>query len=114
MPKKNESETYKEIAIKSAGKLKSLLLLVNRAILLLKEAKEDKEKTRENIIKTQNILAQLEKALNFKEGDLAGDLFFIYDYLFAELNNMDDKAIDTSIKMLTDLKETFTAIQKRL
>lgn len=111
-PKKDETEQYREISIKSAGKLKSILLLVDRAILLLNQAKEDESLVPANIVKVQNILAQLERALNFKRGTSAGDLFFVYDYLFVELNNRDEQSINTSLNMLRDLKDIFLTIQK--
>ena len=110
---KNDIERYREMAIKSAGKLKSILMLLNRAIVYLKEIRENEALRSANITKAQNILAQLEQALNFDEGKLAGDLFFIFDYLFAELNRQDDNAVETSIKMLQDLKATFQAVQNK-
>ncbi|OGJ93434.1 MAG: hypothetical protein A2350_13085 [Candidatus Raymondbacteria bacterium RifOxyB12_full_50_8] len=113
MAQEKKIDLYKKVAITSAGKLPSIVLLVDRAVILLKEAREDDEKRQANIIKTQNILAQLERALDFDAGDVAGSLFFIYDYLFAELNNRDDQALDTATKMLGELQETFKKIGKK-
>lgn len=113
MPKKAKIEEFLETALGSAGKLQTLILLVNRGIVLLKEAKVTPAVRQTNIVKTQNILAQLERALNFKKGKLAGNLFFIYDYLFDELSRRDSRGIDVSIRMLAQLRDTFTALQKQ-
>lgn len=107
------AEEYRKRDILTAGKLKSLLLLLNRALLLLKEAGRDPARRNVNIVKTQNILAQLERALDFRQGELAGQLFYLFDYIFAELSNRDDRAVATAINMLTTLKDTFTALSRK-
>ena len=113
MPKKSDLDRFRETAIGSAGKLQSILHLVNRAIILLKETQTGKEKRAENLLKVRNILAQLERALNFREGGQAGGLFFIYDYLYDELTRGDDRAIATAIRMLSDLRDVYEAVRKK-
>ncbi|OGS37221.1 MAG: hypothetical protein A2293_15195 [Elusimicrobia bacterium RIFOXYB2_FULL_49_7] len=104
---RHPAEEYKMRDILSAGKLKSIQLLLNRSLVLLKTAVAEPEKRNECIIKTQNILAQFEAALNFREGSLSGHLFYLFDYIFVELNHRDESALKTAIDMLTQLKETF-------
>jgi flagellin-specific chaperone FliS len=113
MPAKNKVILYKETDIKTAGKLKSLLLLVDRGITLLTEAKENAGVRSGHIVKVQNILAQLEQMLNFDRGPQAGDLFFVYDYLFEELQNRDERGIETTLRMLTELRDTFKALSRK-
>ena len=113
MPRKSKTEEFIETALGSAGKLPSLILLINRAIILLKEAKTAPGLRRQNIVKTQNILAQLERALNYRKGKLSGNLFFIYDFLFDELTRGDEKGIDLSINMLMQLRDTYAELHKK-
>ena len=114
MPKKQKIDEFIETALGSAGKIQSLILLINRGIILLKEAGADPAKRNTNIVKTQNILAQLERALNFRQGKLAGNLFYIYDYIFDELSRRDDRGMDTAIRMLTQLRDTYTELHRKL
>ncbi len=113
MPKKAKVDQFIETALGSAGKIQSLILLLNRGIILLKEAKELPEKRNSAIVKTQNILAQLERALNFKRGKLAGNLFFIYDFIFDELSRRDARGIDTAINMMTQLRNTYSELCRK-
>jgi len=113
MPEKNKAIYYKEIDIKTAGKLKSLLLLFDRALVLLKQAKESPEKRNAIIVQTQNILAQLEQSLDFNRGGLAGDLFFVFDFLFEDLQRRDERAVDTALKMISGLRGAFAALSRK-
>jgi len=113
MALKSDFEKFRDTAIGSSGKIASILILIDRAKALLREAKEDVVKRETNIVKTQNILAQLEMALNFREGAEASNLFLVYDFLFEELDKRDDHAIDTCDHMLTELRETLAAVKRR-
>ncbi|MFH0919477.1 MAG: flagellar export chaperone FliS [Fibrobacterota bacterium] len=113
MPSKPTAQIYRESDIKTAGKLKSLLLLFDRALVLLHEARDNEKKRGPNIVKVQNILAQFEHSLDFESGGLAGDLFFLYDYLFEELQRRDERAIDTALRMVGDLRTAFAAVCRK-
>ena len=113
MPRKHKIDEFIETALGSAGKLQSLIMLINRAIILLKESKAEPEKLNANIVKAQNILAQLERALNFKQGKLTPNLFFIYDYMFDELSRRDIQGIDTVLPILTQLRDAYTELHKK-
>jgi flagellin-specific chaperone FliS len=114
MPRKSKTEEFIETALGSSGRLHSLILLLNRAIILLKEAKAVPGTRRENVIKAQNILAQMERSLNYRQGKQTGNLFFIYDYVFDELSRRDDRGIETALSMLTQLRDTYTELRKQI
>ena len=110
MPPTDPVKLYQEVAALSAGKLKSVLLLMDRAVLLLKEAQADTALRPTHTVKVQNILAELERSLNVKEGDQAKALFVLFDYVFAALNQRNERAIETALKFLTPLRDTLKKI----
>jgi flagellin-specific chaperone FliS len=113
MPKKSSYDEFLCAAFGSSGKLHTLILLIDRAIILLKEAQAAPGKRAENLVKAQNILAQLERALDFKRGKLSGNLFFIYDFIFDELSRRDSRGIRTALRLLGQLRDTYTELRKR-
>jgi flagellin-specific chaperone FliS len=104
MPLPDPPEVYRKMSAVSAGKLKSVLLLMDRAVLLLKEARADPALLSGHAVKIQNILAQLEQAINFREGPQSRELFALFDYLFQEIGRRDGQAVETALVFLTKLR----------
>ena len=106
MPKINRAADYSEAQIKTAGKLKSLQMLHDGAVRFLKESLEDPKIKTENIIKAQNIIAQLQMCLRFDEGDMAELLFYLYDYMYIRLENHDNKSISDVLELFEHLLQS--------
>ena len=111
--RKTPLEQFLNTAIGTSGTLASLLLLVDRAIVLLKESQQDVGARPENLRKVRNILAQLQMALNFKAGDVPRNLFFLYDYLYEELQVGDDLSLDGSLRLLGQLRDTLAELKRK-
>jgi flagellin-specific chaperone FliS len=114
MPRKEPIEKFMRTAIGSAGTISSIILLIDKAIVLLKEMCVSPEKRTENNRRIRNILAQLQMALNYSEGSSADSLFTLYDYLYEEMLIGDEQSIASAEKLLIQLKETFKELKKKI
>lgn len=115
-------EKYKKTGITTASGGKLILMLYDGAIRFLNQSLEGlKEKkydvVNNNIIKGQNILTELMLSLNMNVGEIAENLYSLYDYMnrrLIEANiKKDDKVIKEVLGMLTDLRATWEEAIKR-
>ncbi|MBL8026348.1 MAG: flagellar protein FliS [Fibrobacteres bacterium] len=114
MPKKEKIEEFINTALGSSGTMASIILLIDKAIILIKEIREKPEAQNENSRRVRNILAQLQMALNYSEGKDTESLFTLYDYLFQEMQIGDAHSLDSAQKLLTQLRSTFKELKKRI
>ena len=114
MAKKEPVEKFIRTAIGSAGTISSIILLINKAIILLKESQLKPEMRAENNRRIRNILAQLQLALNYSEGTSADSLFSLYDYLYEEMLIGDDQSLASAERLLVQLKETFIELKLKI
>lgn len=120
MYNKNAYSAYRNNAVNTASKGNLLLMLYDGAIKFLRFATiaiDDKniQKANEYLIKTQDIISELMITLNFDVGgDIAKNLFSLYEYMNNELveaNISKDKEKIITIKvMLEDLRNTWAKI----
>ena len=111
---------YRRSSIETAGKLDLIIMCYERAILLLTQARDHvKEKEYEKkVSKFQNalnIISELQTCLNKeKGGQIAENLDALYTYMTKRLLvgdiQKDLSAYDESIKILSELKEAWVAI----
>lgn len=111
---------YKNNQVMTAPKKKLLIMLFDGAIKNLKLAElalnnKEIEKVNTNLIKTQDIIAELMYTLNFEVGgDIAKNLYQLYDYMYNKLVRANiDKDIDGIIevkKFMEELRDTWIQI----
>jgi flagellar protein FliS len=115
-------EKYKKTGITTASGGKLILMLYDGAIRFLNQSLEGLKEKRydvvnNNIIKGQNILTELMLSLNMNVGEIAENLYSLYDYMnrrLIEANiKKDDKVIKEVLGMLTDLRATWEEAIKR-
>ena len=114
MAKKQKVEEFITTALGSSGPMATIILLIDKAIILIKEMKENPESRSNNSRRVRNILAQLQMALNYTEGRDTVGLFTLYDYLYQEMQIADDLALDSAEKLLIQLRTTFKELKKRI
>lgn len=116
-------DKYKKVRIETASQGKLILMLYDGAIRFLNHAKvslEDKryDVVNNNLIKAQDILTELMLSLNMSVGDIAKNLYSLYDFMYRSLieaNVKKDKELITEIRnMLQELKETWEEGIKKL
>lgn len=109
----NPYEQYRKAGISTASSGKLILMLYDGAIRFLKEAKNGLSGNKldlanNNIIKAQNILTELMLSLNMDVGEIAQNLYSLYDFMNRELikanAKKDVKPLDTVIRMLGELR----------
>lgn len=115
---------YRKNAVNGASPLQLVVMLYDGALKFMEAGKKgmidgDREKQNQNLQKAQKIIMELMSCLDMKEGkEIAQNLLSLYSYVLNELvvgNMSDDKdAIDRSIKVLTDLRESWRQIQESL
>ena len=85
----NLAEHYKEVNAKTAGRLKSHQLLIERAMLLCAQISGGVVPLAQNRIKVQNILSQLQLALNISQPE-ARELHKVFSILWDAMSSEDE------------------------
>jgi flagellar secretion chaperone FliS len=117
------AQSYKQEAILTASPEQLLLLMYDGAIRFLKLARmameqKDIQTAHNQLNRCQDILAELMSSLNYEAGgDIARNLFRLYDYYLVRLieanGKQDVTLVDEVLEHLVLLKQTWeTAIQQ--
>lgn len=115
----NAYQTYQQNQVNTASPGKLLLMLYDGAVKFLRLAmvaleEENFEKANEYLKKTQNIVHELMITLNFDVGDIAQNLYDLYDFMNHELIQAnikkDMKKIKNVKKILEDLRSAWVQI----
>ena len=114
---------YTKVDVETASQGKLIVMLFNGAIKRAEEAKRQMDKGRfegvhNNLIRAQDIIAELRGALNMKAGSIAANLDRIYEYfqhLLVTANVRKDPApIDECIDMMTSMRDTWQELFETL
>jgi flagellar protein FliS len=107
-------DTYTQVDVETASQGKLIVMLFNGAIKRAEEAKRqlDKGKNEDvhnNLIRSQEIVAELRGALNMKAGPIAGNLDRLYEYfqhLLVRANvRKDPTPIEECVGMMTTVRD---------
>jgi len=109
-------DAYKKVDVETASQGKLIVLLFNGALQRAEEAKRQLEKrnmeaVHNNLIRAQDIIAELRGALNMNAGAIARSLDRIYEYfqhLLVQGNiRKDPTPIDQCIEMMATMRNTW-------
>ncbi|UMZ74986.1 flagellar export chaperone FliS [Natranaerofaba carboxydovora] len=124
MMNQNPYNQYKETSVQTATPERLMFMLFDGGIKFLKQAEKhiednDLKTANEKIKRGQEIVNELMVSLDFdKGGEIAKNLFSLYEYMLNELiqaNIKKDKDRIARVRnMLTEMKETFQQAQKTL
>ncbi len=119
--KPQKADLYKKSQIETADQLTLILMLYDRAILLLDKAKKEisekkLEEKHHSLIKARDIVFELLQALDHdKGGEIAASLLDLYDFVIREIMdadaNLNTKAIDNAKRILSELRESWKDIK---
>lgn len=114
---------YTRVDIETASQGKLIVMLFNGAIKRAQEAKRQLEKrnfqeAHNNLIRAQDILAELRGALNMKAGEIATNLDRIYEYfqhllITANIRKETD-SIDQCCELLISIRDTWQEVFAKL
>lgn len=108
-------EQYKKTSVETISPGKLLLMLYDGAIRNIKSARsaireKDYNQAHTQIIKAQDILAELMATLNM-DYDIAGHLFSLYDFLYNQLVeaniSKNDALLEEVQEFLSELRDTW-------
>lgn len=115
LDRENIAKYYQHMQIDTASRQKQIVMLHDKLFQLVRDAIiEGTTGREERIRKAQNILAQLQIALNIDDEDeLCHSLFLLYDYVYDRLDSDDITAYRDSLKVIETLRDTFAEQFKR-
>lgn len=113
-------DVYQKTQVTAAPQKKLIIMLYDGAIKNLKLAVmaingKEIEKTNTHLLKAQNIISEFMITLDFeKGGDIARDLYSLYDYMYTTLIRAniekDITKVEEVIKYLEELRDTWSQI----
>ncbi len=119
--KTKKTDSYKRSQVETADQLSLILMLYDRAILLLEKAKNEiSEKNYEEkhhyLTKASNIVYELLASLDIdKGGEIADSLSRLYRFVIREIldadTNLNIKALDMAITTLSELRTSWEGIK---
>lgn len=120
----NPLDAYMKSSVETVSPLKQVILLYDKAIVTLKEVKNDidnkdiKSKIA-HITKVSDIINALDSSLDFEKGkDIAKNLHMLYDFIDRSLVMVnarnDKKLVDDLIEILQNLKEGWEGIESKI
>ena len=107
---------YTKVDVETASQGKLIVMLFNGAIKRTEEARRQLEQGKleavhNNLIRAQDILAELRGALNMKAGEISNNLDRIYEYcqhLLVTANvKKTPEPLDECVDMMTSLRDTW-------
>lgn len=114
---------YKQVDVETASQGKLIVMLFNGAIQRAEEAKRqlaqhDIQAVHNNLVRAQDIVAELRGALNMSAGPIAHNLDRIYEYfqhLLIQANIRKDPApIDECVELMASMRDTWTELFDQL
>ncbi len=119
--KPQKADLYKKSQIETADQLTLILMLYDRAILLLGKAKKEisegkYEEKHHSLMKAQDIVFELIQSIDQDKGkEIAASLLILYDYVIREImegdTNLNTKAIDNAKGIISELRESWKEIK---
>jgi flagellar protein FliS len=116
-----ETKSYKKLQVETASPISLVIMLYDRAIVLLNKAKDEiSEKQIEakghTLDKASDIIFELLTTLDKdKGGEIASSLSNLYSFVLREITNanskLNTKSLDNAIKILSELRESWESIK---
>ena len=109
-------QTYKQVHVETASQGKLIVMLYDAAVKRTEEAiglidTKKLDGVNNNLIRAQDIIAELRASLNMKAGEIAANLDRLYDYIHRLLvrgNVRKEKApLEEALKLMTVLRDTW-------
>lgn len=114
---------YTRVNVETASQGKLIVMLFNGAIKRAEEAKRqlargNRQEAHNNLIRAQDIVAELRGALNMKAGEIAHNLDRIYEYfqhlLITANVRKDAEPIDQAVELMTTMRDAWAELFQSL
>lgn len=116
-------DAYTKVDVETASQGKLIVMLFNGAIKRAEEAKRQMEKGKNesvhnNLIRAQEIIAELRGALNMNAGEISQNLDRIYEYfqhlLVTGNIRKDARPVDECVTMMATMRDTWQEVFDKL
>ena len=108
---KNAAKRYAFMQIQTANKVKAVCMLHDKCVQFISAALDIPQERTGLIIKSQNILSQLQMSL-VRDDKVSQSLFYLYDYCYVLLERTSDEDLNNAGDVLAVLRDTFRALAK--
>ncbi len=117
----SQTKSYKKLQVDTASPINLVVMLYDRAIVLLNKAKDEiseqqYEAKGNTLDKASDIIFELLTTLDKdKGGEIASSLANLYNFILSEITNanskLSTKSLDNAIKVLSELRESWDSIK---
>ncbi len=117
----SHTKSYKKLQVETAGPIGLIVMLYDRAIVLLNKAKDEisgqqYEAKGCTLDKASEIIYELITTLDKdKGGEIASSLEGLYNFILREITNanskLNTKSLDNAIKILSELRESWESLK---
>lgn len=116
-------QAYKEVHVETASQGKLIVMLYDAAVKRTEEAigllgTKKLDAINNNLIRAQDIMAELRASLNMKAGEIAANLDSLYDYIHRLLvrgNIRKEKAsLEEALRLMSMLRDTWKELFENL
>ncbi len=104
---------YSRMQILTASRPKTICMLHEVCLSRILRARTDRRNRTRSLNNAQNILVQLQAALNTGD-NLGQSLFLLYDYCYIQLEIGTDEACDNAVEILADLRTALAMLLKTM
>ena len=106
------AKQYARVRVETAPVRMAIYLLHEKCVHRVGQARIYREKRKELLTKSQNILAQLQSSLKI-EDSVAESLHYLYDYCWTLLDRGEDADLAKALEILSPLRNTFYVLLKK-
>lgn len=108
---KRAAQHYKAMEIKTAPQYKRVIMLHEEVIKNISVAlTKDAMKRRVFLRKAQGILTELMRSIKFATGDIAKNLYYLYEFVYGLLIRGINTDCNSALEIMEGLTETFRKI----
>ncbi len=108
----NTAKYYETVQLQTASKQKAVCMLHEKFVQFISAALDTPDKRSSYVIRSQNILSQLQRSLIRKDA-VAHSLFLLYDYCYVILDRGQETDLHNAGTIMAVLRDTFKLLTLR-
>lgn len=119
----NPYAQYRQTQVNTASPMELIFMLYNGGIQSLKKAKQalqskQMEVVNQELIRSQNIVTELQMSLNPEAGEMSENLFALYDYMYRRLVEANlqksEPIMDEMMEMFEQFRSMWSQVMKEV
>jgi len=111
-----QPKSYKKLQVETASPIGLVVMLYDRAIVLLNKARKEIDEKQYEVDKASDIILELLTTLDKdKGGEIASSLTNLYNFILREItdanSSLKTKHLDNACKILSELRESWESVK---